>query len=87
VLTPALARARDEGAPLPAITIAVGPEGGFEEPEFDAFAAAGFAPVALGRNILRFETAGMGGVAAVRAMLDLVRADPAAMTSDLRGID
>ena len=35
----------------------LGPEGGLEEHEADAFSAAGFQPVSLGPNILRFETA------------------------------
>jgi 16S rRNA (uracil1498-N3)-methyltransferase len=35
----------------------LGPEGGLEEHEAEAFNAAGFLPVSLGPNILRFETA------------------------------
>jgi 16S rRNA (uracil1498-N3)-methyltransferase len=71
-LTPLIAAARERRAPLPAVTMAVGPEGGFEPVELEAFEAAGFVPVTLGRNILRFETAGQAGLAAVRAMLELV---------------
>lgn len=73
-LTPLIADARDRGAGAPAVTLAVGPEGGFEESEFEAFVGAGFVPVSLGRNILRFETAAQSGLAAVRAMLELVGA-------------
>ena len=49
------------------ITIAVGPEGGFEESELAALVAAGFAPVSIGRSILRFETAALSALAALRA--------------------
>ena len=40
------------------ISIAVGPEGGFE---LEEVAASGLAPTALGRGILRTETAGLVG--------------------------
>jgi 16S rRNA (uracil1498-N3)-methyltransferase len=60
-------------APMPAITVAVGPEGGYEEPELAALLAAGFARVSIGESTLRFETAALAGVAAVRAALDLAR--------------
>lgn len=85
VLTPYFAAARDRGAPIPAVTIAVGPEGGFEPAELDAFETAGFVAVTLGRNILRFETAAQAGLAAVRAMLELV-VDPSVNTED-RGMN
>lgn len=42
---------------------AVGPEGGFSDPEIAAFRTAGFAPVALGRATLRFETAAVACLA------------------------
>ncbi len=51
------------------VVIAVGPEGGMEADEIAAFEAAGFRRVALGRTILRFETAAIAAVAAVRAAL------------------
>ena len=86
-VTPAIAAARESGAVIPSMTLAVGPEGGFEDVEIEAFAAGGFTPVALGRNILRFETAALAGLGAVRAMLDLVGADPSITSDDLRGID
>jgi ornithine carbamoyltransferase len=56
-------------AKLGAHFIAVGPEGGMEADEIAAFEAAGFRRVALGRTILRFETAAIAAVAAVRAAL------------------
>jgi 16S rRNA (uracil1498-N3)-methyltransferase len=56
--------ARPEGA----ATLLIGPEGGFEEGEARAIAAAGFKPVSLGPRVLRTETA---GIAAMSAMLAL----------------
>jgi 16S rRNA (uracil1498-N3)-methyltransferase len=64
-----------DGAPLatraltPPVTVAVGPEGGFERAERDQLVAAGFAPVALPGNVLRFETAGVTGLALALAAL------------------
>ena len=52
------------------ITLAVGPEGGFEPDELELFSAAGFLPAALGTSVLRFETAAVAGVAAARALLE-----------------
>lgn len=60
------------GRPLVApVTIAIGPEGGVEADERQRFVAAGFAPVSLGGNILRFETAGVAALAIVRARFAL----------------
>jgi len=56
--------------PSTSVTLAIGPEGGFEPSEIAALDAAGFVPVSLGANVLRFETAAIAGVAAVRAALD-----------------
>lgn len=63
---------RSDGVLQP-VTIAVGPEGGFEPSELEALTAAGFARAAIGGSILRFETAAVAGIAAVRAALDLAR--------------
>lgn len=52
------------------VTVAVGPEGGLEPAELEAMREGGFHPVALGASVLRFETAAVAGVAAVRAALD-----------------
>jgi 16S rRNA (uracil1498-N3)-methyltransferase len=52
------------------ITLAVGPEGGFEPDELDLMRGAGFAPASLGASVLRFETAAVAGVAAARALLE-----------------
>lgn len=43
----------------PAVTLAVGPEGGWTEPEIAAARAAGAVVISLGDNILRVETAAM----------------------------
>ncbi len=50
-------------------TIAVGPEGGFEEDERAALLDAGFVAVHLAPLTLRFETAAIAGVAMARAAL------------------
>jgi 16S rRNA (uracil1498-N3)-methyltransferase len=68
-----------DGAPIvgvrmqPAITIALGPEGGMEASERQAFVDAGFQPVKLGESTLRFETAGVAAVAIAGASLALSR--------------
>jgi 16S rRNA (uracil1498-N3)-methyltransferase len=51
------------------ITIALGPEGGMEQIERDAFIGASFLPVKLGDSTLRFETAGVAAVAIAAASL------------------
>lgn len=51
------------------VTLAVGPEGGFERDERDALVGAGFRPVALAGHVLRFETAAIAGIAVARALL------------------
>ena len=56
-------------APLaPAVTIAVGPEGGLEESEKELLARCGFRSASLGPSILRFETAGVAALGVVRAL-------------------
>ena len=49
-----------------AITVAIGPEGGFSDDEVAAAVAAGAAPVALGELILRVETAALAVAALIR---------------------
>ncbi len=56
--------------PKAGVTIVVGPEGGLEPAEREAFVQAGFVVASLGTQVLRFETAGVAGVAAARAFLD-----------------
>ena len=58
------------GVPMRApVTIALGPEGGMEQSERDAFIGAAFLPVKLGDSTLRFETAGVAAVAIAAASL------------------
>ena len=45
------------------LTILVGPEGGFSPEEREAILGAGYRPVALGLNTLRFETAALAAAA------------------------
>jgi 16S rRNA (uracil1498-N3)-methyltransferase len=45
------------------VTLAVGPEGGFEEDEIELARSRGFLPVRLGDNILRVETAALAATA------------------------
>jgi 16S rRNA (uracil1498-N3)-methyltransferase len=65
----------DGGSPLDvplgpgqAVTVAVGPEGGFEPEELEALRSGGFRPIALPGNILRFETAAVVAAAFARAL-------------------
>lgn len=55
--------------------ITFGPEGGLEAQERDALIAAGWRPVSLATNTLRFETAGIAAVAVCRNLLMLGRPD------------
>ena len=48
-----------------AVTIAIGPEGGWTDAEFVVAAAAGFAEASLGENILRTETAVCAALAGI----------------------
>ena len=57
-------------SPAEAVTLAVGPEGGFEPAELAMLDAAGFRRAALPGNILRFETAGVVGLALARLLAD-----------------
>jgi 16S rRNA (uracil1498-N3)-methyltransferase len=62
------------GVPMRApVTIALGPEGGMEQAERDAFIGAAFLAVKLGDTTLRFETAGVAAVAIAAASLALSR--------------
>jgi 16S rRNA (uracil1498-N3)-methyltransferase len=51
-----------------AITLLVGPEGGFARDEEEAALAAGFIPLRLGPRILRTESAALAAVAAMQAL-------------------
>ena len=74
-----MARALDvalrAGSGIPAITLAVGPEGGFEDSELAELEAAGFVRVRMGGTILRFETAAVAALGIARAALDAATVD------------
>jgi 16S rRNA (uracil1498-N3)-methyltransferase len=53
----------------PPVVIALGPEGGLDPAERTAFADSGWRTASLGANVLRFETAGIAGLALSRALL------------------
>ena len=54
--------------PSEAVSLAVGPEGGWIEKELDTFSSAGWIAASLGTNILRAETAAIAALAVVSAM-------------------
>jgi 16S rRNA (uracil1498-N3)-methyltransferase len=62
-----LGRGRSENAASAAV--AVGPEGGWTDAEFDAARAAGLREASLGENILRTETAVCAALASIRFAL------------------
>jgi 16S rRNA (uracil1498-N3)-methyltransferase len=66
-LDEALTAAGDE---LPAIRMAVGPEGGWVSEEEALFDSEGWKPVSLGPRILRAETAAITAMAVVAALLE-----------------
>ncbi len=49
------------------VAVVVGPEGGIDSAELDAFVAAGAMPVRLGREVLRTSTAGPAALAVLNA--------------------
>lgn len=53
------------------VTLALGPEGGLDEKERDEMIVAGFVPACLTGGTLRFETAGIAGLALARSLLGL----------------
>jgi 16S rRNA (uracil1498-N3)-methyltransferase len=53
------------------IALAIGPEGGWTEREFESATSRGFVEVSLGENILRTETAVVAALAAVNFALDV----------------
>lgn len=54
--------------PLAAVTLLIGPEGGFEEGEEQAALSVGFQAISLGPRVLRTETAGLAAMAAILAL-------------------
>jgi len=61
-------RAADDGRVH--VALAIGPEGGWTDREFEEAAAAGFREASLGSNILRTETAVAAGLAAAHLYFD-----------------
>ncbi len=49
------------------VRVALGPEGGLDENERETFIRAGWRLVAIGANVLRFETAGIAALAILRS--------------------
>ncbi len=66
-------RAQAPGLPA-ALTIIVGPEGGFEPEELSAMSAYGCQPVSLGALVLRSDTAALAALAMLRMLDDLAPA-------------
>ena len=52
----------------PAISVLVGPEGGFSDAEMEQVRTAGLTPVSLGPRVLRTETAGSAAIAVLQAI-------------------
>ena len=81
-----------DGAPLASmslsapLTIAVGPEGGVERAETEQLLAAGFVRAALPGHVLRFETAGVAGLALAHAALAAVPGRPLATLTPARDV-
>lgn len=55
-----------------AVTLAIGPEGGFETAELELLEAHGFRPASIGRTILRFETAAIAALGIARTAMPAV---------------
>ena len=69
VLQPGAAlKLRDTPKPEGPVTILVGPEGGFEDGEFELATLTGFKPLSFGPRVLRTETAGPAMLAAMMAL-------------------
>jgi len=61
-------RLRELARPAGAVTLLVGPEGGFTPEEEDAARLAGFSPVRLGPRVLRTETTAVAALAALQTL-------------------
>lgn len=68
MLEPLAACRLTELAPAPAITLLIGPEGGFSPAEITRAHGAGFVGVRLGPRIMRTETAGLAALAALQTL-------------------
>lgn len=83
--------ARQQGLPLTsclqqitdpqvAIAIAIGPEGGWTDPELNQALAAGFQPVSLGPFVLRAVTAAIAALAIIQAWQATTESEPERLT-------
>ena len=70
VLEPGAAEQRVSNPDRVRVALAIGPEGGWTDHEFDEGAAAGFRQASLGSNILRTETAVAAGLGAAHLYFD-----------------
>ncbi|MEK7736526.1 MAG: 16S rRNA (uracil(1498)-N(3))-methyltransferase [Pseudomonadota bacterium] len=61
-------RLKDLPRPLAAVSLLIGPEGGFDEAEEKSALSVGFQAVTLGPRVLRTETAGLAAMAAIMAL-------------------
>ena len=68
------------GEEMPALEIAIGPEGGWAPAEEALFDANGWRAVTLGPRILRAETAAIAALAVVASCLDNTPAKPEALS-------
>ena len=64
----AATRLRELKPPQSAVTLLVGPEGGWNEGEATAALVAGFTPLTLGPRVLRTETAAVAALSAMQAV-------------------
>ena len=69
ILLPQASRAlHDQPQPQGAITLLIGPEGGFSTNEEQLAQQVGFVPIRLGARVLRTETAAIAGIAALQTL-------------------
>jgi 16S rRNA (uracil1498-N3)-methyltransferase len=71
LLTPRASQSLPDWArhqPPQALSLMIGPEGGYTEQEEDAAIARGAVPLSMGARVLRTETAGIAAVAALNAL-------------------
>lgn len=68
LLSPGAAQSLKELAPVPRMTLLVGPEGGLSPGETQLARSRGFRPVRLGPRILRTETAALATLSAIQAL-------------------
>lgn len=54
--------------PQGSVLLLIGPEGGFSDDEIKMAHLAGFAPIRLGKRVLRTETAALAGIAALQTL-------------------